>query len=60
MKSKTVYICSECGANYPKWMGKCTTCNSWNTIVEEVVVDTKAAKSGKVGIMSAPTLGSTP
>lgn len=60
MKSKTVYICSECGANYPKWMGKCTTCNSWNTIIEEVVVDTKAAKSGKVGIMSAPTLGSTP
>ena len=60
MKSKTVYICSECGANYPKWMGKCTTCNSWNTIVEEVVVDTKASKSSKVGIMSAPTLGSTP
>ncbi len=60
MKSKTVYICSECGANFPKWMGKCTTCNSWNTIVEEVVVDTKSAKSGKVGIMSAPTLNSTP
>ncbi len=60
MKSKTVYICSECGANYPKWMGKCTTCNSWNTIIEEVVVDTRAAKSGKVGIMSAPTLNSTP
>ena len=60
MKSKTVYICSECGANYPKWMGKCTTCNSWNTIVEEVDVDTKAAKTGKVGIMSAPTLASTP
>ena len=60
MKSKTVYICSECGANYPKWMGKCTTCNSWNTIVEEVVVDTTASKSSKVVIMSAPTLASTP
>ncbi len=60
MKSKIVYICSECGANYPKWMGKCTTCNSWNTIVEEVVVDTRAAKSSKVGVMSAPTSNSTP
>ncbi len=60
MKSKTVYICSECGANYPKWMGKCTTCNSWNTIVEELVVDTRAAKSGKVGILSAPASNSVP
>ncbi len=60
MKSKTVYICSECGANYPKWMGKCTTCNSWNTIVEEVVMDTRSTKSAKVGVMSAPTFSSTP
>ncbi len=60
MKSKTVYICSECGANYPKWMGKCTTCGSWNTIVEEVVVDTRSAKSGKVGVMSTLSSNSTP
>ncbi len=60
MKTKTVYICSECGANFPKWMGKCTTCNSWNTIIEEIVVDTKAAKTGKVGIVSTPTSSSLP
>ncbi len=60
MKSKTVYICSECGANYPKWMGKCTTCGSWNTILEEVVVDTHSAKSGKVAVMSAPSSASSP
>ncbi len=53
MKSKTVYVCSECGASFPKWMGKCTTCNSWNTIIEEVVVDTKS--SSKVAVMATPS-----
>ncbi len=34
-KSKTVFVCSECGATYPSWTGKCTSCGQWNTIVEE-------------------------
>lgn len=34
---KTVYICQECGAQSPKWMGKCLSCNGWNTFVEEIV-----------------------
>ena len=55
MKTKTVYVCSECGASFPKWMGKCTTCNSWNTIEEEVVKATPS--SSKVSVMSAPTMG---
>lgn len=36
-KAKTVYICSECGANSPKWIGKCPSCNAWNTYQEEVI-----------------------
>lgn len=55
MKTKTVYVCSECGANFPKWMGKCTTCNSWNTIEEEVVKT--ASSSSKVSVISAPSTG---
>ncbi|MBY0471823.1 DNA repair protein RadA [bacterium] len=35
MKSKTQYSCTECGFNSPKWMGKCPTCEAWNTLVEE-------------------------
>ncbi|MBQ4526571.1 MAG: DNA repair protein RadA [Clostridia bacterium] len=35
MKQKTVYICSECGYNSPKWLGKCPTCSNWNTFNEE-------------------------
>jgi DNA repair protein RadA/Sms len=36
-KEKTVYVCQSCGAESPKWLGKCTSCGSWNTFVEETV-----------------------
>jgi len=45
MKLKTTYYCQNCGAQYSKWMGQCTACKQWNTIVEEVV-SKKEAKSG--------------
>lgn len=32
---KTVYTCQNCGAQQPKWMGKCPDCNQWNSFVEE-------------------------
>jgi DNA repair protein RadA/Sms len=36
MKSpKVVYVCQECGAQAPKWMGRCTECGAWNSLVEE-------------------------
>lgn len=35
MKSKTVFYCTECGNETPKWQGKCSACGSWNTIVEQ-------------------------
>jgi DNA repair protein RadA/Sms len=33
-KEKTVYVCSYCGQESPKWMGKCTSCGKWNTFKE--------------------------
>ena len=39
---KSVYICQECGAQSPKWMGKCLSCNGWNTFVEEIIEKKKA------------------
>ncbi len=36
-KEKTVYVCSNCGQESPKWQGKCPACGQWNTFVEEVV-----------------------
>ena len=34
MKSKTVFFCTECGAEVYKWTGRCAACGSWNTMVE--------------------------
>ena len=36
-KVKTVYVCSECGYESPKWSGKCPECEAWNTMVEQIV-----------------------
>ncbi|MBA2760525.1 MAG: AAA family ATPase, partial [Segetibacter sp.] len=36
-KIKTAYFCSNCGYESTKWLGKCPSCNTWNTFVEEVI-----------------------
>ncbi|MEM1320217.1 MAG: DNA repair protein RadA, partial [Bacteroidota bacterium] len=36
-KVKKVFICSNCGASSPKWIGKCPSCESWNTYQEEII-----------------------
>lgn len=36
-KAKSVFVCSECGAQVPKWQGKCNNCGNWDTFVEEIV-----------------------
>ena len=35
MKNKTVFACQECGAQSPKWLGRCAECGAWNSLVEE-------------------------
>lgn len=49
-KTKTVYVCSHCGADSPKWLGKCPNCGEWNTYVEEVVA--KEVPSAKCPVPS--------
>lgn len=36
-KIKTTFACTECGAQSPKWAGRCTECGDWNTLVEEII-----------------------
>lgn len=45
-KSKTVYVCQNCGVNSPKWIGHCPSCGEWNTYVEEVVVSSRQGNAG--------------
>ncbi len=40
-KTKSVFVCNNCGTESPKWIGKCPSCGQWNTYVEEVIVKTK-------------------
>ncbi|MXQ54578.1 DNA repair protein RadA [Shimazuella alba] len=37
-KSKSVFVCGECGYELPKWMGRCPGCGVWNSLVEEKVI----------------------
>lgn len=52
VKSKTVFICQNCGASYPKWTGKCDNCGEWNTLVEQA-----AASTGKSAVARGATSG---
>ena len=55
-KTKTVYFCSNCGNESPKWLGKCPNCGEWNTYVEEKV----QASAGKGTLLSHTATDSVP
>jgi len=42
-KTKSVFFCQNCGAQAPKWIGRCPSCNEWNTYVEEIIHKDNAA-----------------
>ena len=42
-KTKTVYVCSECGYESAKWIGRCNGCGAWNTMVEDIQVQSRTA-----------------
>jgi DNA repair protein RadA/Sms len=45
-KARTVYRCTECGAEHSRWQGRCDSCGEWNSLVEEVVAAKPAAAGG--------------
>ncbi len=54
-KSSSVFRCSECGAEQPKWAGRCDACGSWNTLVEEPVMKARGRTGGRAVGGIAPT-----
>lgn len=46
-KNQTVFVCSNCGYESPKWMGKCPGCNEWNSFYEEKIVKQSGTKHEK-------------
>ncbi len=54
-KAKTLYICSECGGQAPKWQGQCPACGAWNTLVESVA-ETPSAHRFQALAKSSPVV----
>lgn len=53
IKSRTVFVCSECGYESVKWYGKCPECASWNTLQEQIKQQTPAVSKGFSGSSAA-------
>ena len=54
-KTNTVFVCSECGATSPRWLGRCPSCGKFNTMAEEIVsAPAPAEKSARKATYSAP------
>ncbi|MGL5956982.1 MAG: DNA repair protein RadA [Phocaeicola sp.] len=51
-KEKTVYVCTNCGQDSPKWVGKCPSCGAWNSYIEEVVRKENSSKRVSSGMES--------
>ncbi|MFA6582622.1 MAG: DNA repair protein RadA, partial [Paludibacter sp.] len=49
-KTKTVYVCQNCGVDSPKWIGKCPSCGEWNSYVEEIISKETAPKIQMAGV----------
>lgn len=54
-KPKTIFLCQNCGHQSPKWLGRCPSCNEWNTFAEEVVVTGKKSGSYSETVSSQKT-----
>ena len=55
-KTKSVYVCQNCGVQSPKWIGRCTSCGEWNTFIEEVISAEKTSSRVIPGNISKPRL----
>ncbi|MGN1234652.1 MAG: DNA repair protein RadA [Christensenellaceae bacterium] len=49
-KATTQFVCNECGASSPKWLGRCPSCGKFNTMLEEIVSPPAPSKGGSAGI----------
>ena len=52
-KSRSIYVCNECGAESPQYFGRCPLCNSWNALVEEVVAPKEPSSTRLPGAVRA-------
>jgi DNA repair protein RadA/Sms len=59
-KSKTIYVCQNCGAQRSRWEGKCTDCGAWNTLVEEVQLAEPKTRGWSTAVEDGKSTASKP
>jgi len=55
MKTRTLFVCQNCGAQSPRWAGKCVSCESWNSLVEEAIAS-PTDKRNRIVLKDGPVL----
>ena len=59
-KSRSVFACTACGYETPRWVGKCPGCGAWNTLEESVQAVADKTGSGKIAANQRPGTGAKP
>src|SRR5690625_457945 len=54
-KRKTKHVCQECGYESARWMGKCPSCNQWNTLVEELIPSKSSGPISTITLQKSST-----
>jgi len=55
-KSKSVYVCRNCGADSPKWIGRCPSCGEWNSYAEEIIATKRSPQLSYAASPQKPEL----
>ncbi len=55
-KTRTTFICQQCGAQQPRWMGKCPDCGAWDSLVEQLASQGSAQRAARRGDVTAQPL----
>ena len=55
-KAKTVYRCTSCGADHPKWAGRCDVCGDWNSLVEEMAAPRASSSASGRRVQGAKSM----
>jgi DNA repair protein RadA/Sms len=53
-KSRTVFVCQQCGNQQPRWLGKCPDCNAWDSFVEQTIPKVGSGRPARAGLTAQP------
>ncbi len=54
-KSRTIFVCQQCGNQQPRWLGRCPDCGAWDSFVEQIISKASAGRPARIGSAAQPT-----